>query len=163
MFEDLAVSSYDLAEDEKGFLVTIAEASDVMMDEMKSNFPTFHQRVYTDTDDKFKEWQEEIDETAYDAMNTARTTIQKRAQEFGKVTENTDLANTYDMARAGKGKETAGKKKKDGPSGPKHAEAAQREAWGQSRRPSQISRRRPLRKPPMKPRRRRRILDTSVF
>ena len=112
------------------------------MDEMKSNFPTFHQRVYTDTDNKFKEWQEEIDGTAYDAMNTSRTTIQQRAHGFGKVTENTDLANTYDMARAGKGKETAGKGKETASKGKetvvKGKETSGKKKQRQSRRPSQF-------------------------
>ena len=51
------------------------------MDKLKDTFPSFHDRVYIDTDEAFKEWQDDVDGTAIDAMQASREMANKYAEQ----------------------------------------------------------------------------------
>ena len=78
-----AVSDYEMKEDEKLFLIEAAQSSDSMMDDIKKTFPSFHQRIYTDTEEAFKRRREQ----------KARTEA-RLDSDLGMVTEALDDAVT---------------------------------------------------------------------
>ena len=47
------------------------------VDEMKERMPKLSQRVYTDTDGEFNEWQKEIEDTAHDSIHLSHITMQQ--------------------------------------------------------------------------------------